>query len=86
MTSPERLISRPEAISVARRLIDWADVYLESFTPGTVDRLGIGYQTVRATNPSLVMLSTCLMGQDGRAQGKTGMKPSRGANISVKMA
>ena len=55
------------AIDVARRLIAWADVLTESFTPGTVDGLGIGYETVRSINPSIIMASTCLMGQTGPA-------------------
>lgn len=54
-------------VDLARRLIAWADLYLESFTPGTVDRLGIGYQQARALNPSIIMASTCLMGQTGPA-------------------
>jgi benzylsuccinate CoA-transferase BbsF subunit len=55
------------AVDVARRLIAWADVYIESFTPGTVDDLGIGHETARSLNPSIIMASTCLMGQSGPA-------------------
>lgn len=51
---------------ITGRLLEWADVVLESFTPGAVDRLGIGYEAARAVNPSVVMVSTCLMGQTGR--------------------
>ncbi len=40
-------LKNPAAVDVARRLIAWADVYIESFTPGTVDDLGIGYETAR---------------------------------------
>jgi crotonobetainyl-CoA:carnitine CoA-transferase CaiB-like acyl-CoA transferase len=50
---------------VKRRLLGWADVVLESFTPGAVDRLGIGYDAARALNPGVIMVSTCLMGQTG---------------------
>ena len=50
---------------VSERLLGWADVVLESFTPGAVDRLGIGYDRARAIHPSVVMVSTCLMGQTG---------------------
>ena len=57
----------PAAVAVAHRLLAWCDVYVESFTPGTVDRLGIGYQTARTLNPSIIMASTCLMGQTGPA-------------------
>jgi crotonobetainyl-CoA:carnitine CoA-transferase CaiB-like acyl-CoA transferase len=60
-------LKNPAAVDVARRLIAWADVYIESFTPGTVDDLGIGHETARSLNPSLIMASTCLMGQSGPA-------------------
>jgi len=50
---------------VTKPLLGWADVVLESFTPGAVDRLGIGYETARAANPGVIMVSTCLMGQTG---------------------
>jgi len=42
-----------------------ADVVVESFRPGVVDRLGIGYQAVRAVNESIVYVSTSGYGQDG---------------------
>ncbi|WP_419842896.1 CoA transferase [Candidatus Poriferisodalis sp.] len=46
-------------------LAAWADIFVESYTPGTLDAWGIGWQTLSARNPSLVMLSTSLMGQTG---------------------
>ncbi len=57
---------------VTGRLLEWADVILESFTPGAVDRVGIGYQAARAANPGVVMVSTCLMGQSGPAAAMAG--------------
>ena len=60
-------LKNPSAVEVAHRLIAWCDVYLESFTPGTVDELGIGYETARSLNTSIIMASTCLMGQTGPA-------------------
>ena len=50
---------------VLRDLIAWADVFTESFAPGVVERLGFGYDAVRAINPSIVMISSCLLGQSG---------------------
>lgn len=58
-------LSSDDGRTVARRLIDWADVVIESFSPGTMARLGLDYDTVAETNPSLVMLSTSLLGQTG---------------------
>ena len=49
----------------ARELIDWADIVVESFTPGTMKRFGFDYETISADRPDLIMLSTCLRGQYG---------------------
>jgi crotonobetainyl-CoA:carnitine CoA-transferase CaiB-like acyl-CoA transferase len=58
-------LKHERAGEITRRLLEWADVVLESFTPGAAARLGIGYETACAVNPSVVMVSTCLMGQTG---------------------
>ncbi len=58
-------LGRPEARAVVRDLAAWADVVVESFAPGQMDRWEIGYDVLRAGNPDLVMLSTSLMGHDG---------------------
>jgi alpha-methylacyl-CoA racemase len=47
------------------RLAASADVVIESFRPGVVDRLGIGYDVVRAVNAGVVYCSTTGYGQDG---------------------
>ncbi|HET7738337.1 MAG TPA: CoA transferase [Tepidiformaceae bacterium] len=58
-------LSVPEGQDLARKLIDWADVVLESFTPGAMERLGLGYEALSRDRPDLIMLSTCLRGQTG---------------------
>lgn len=57
---------------LAHRLADWADVVVESFTPGTMSKLGLDYATLSVDRPDLVMLSTCLRGQTGPERGYTG--------------
>jgi benzylsuccinate CoA-transferase BbsF subunit len=57
--------AKPEAVKLALRLVDWADVVVESFTPGTLERRGLDYAALSRTRPDLVMLSTCLRGQTG---------------------
>jgi len=42
---------------VARKLIDGADVVIENYAPGTMDRLGIGYEEMSKTNPRLIFCS-----------------------------
>jgi alpha-methylacyl-CoA racemase len=54
------------------RLAEGADVILESFRPGVVGRLGIGYAEVRSRNPRIVYCSTSGYGQDGPAAGWAG--------------
>ena len=50
---------------MARRLTDWCDIVIENMRPGVIDRLGLGYQELIKSNPDLIMLSTCNMGQTG---------------------
>ncbi len=58
-------LSLPEGRELAERMIAWADVLVESFIPGVLDGLGLGYKSLAANRPDLVMLSTCLCGQTG---------------------
>ena len=62
----------PEAKEVIDRLVTWADVVVENYTPGTAARLGFGYEQVRELNPSAVMLSSCMRGQTGPEARHTG--------------
>ena len=46
-------------------LVRTADVVVESFRPGVVDRLGIGFEALRSVNPRVILCSTTGYGQDG---------------------
>jgi crotonobetainyl-CoA:carnitine CoA-transferase CaiB-like acyl-CoA transferase len=54
-----------EGLGVARDLLRWADVVTESFSPRAMKSFGLDYESARAINPGIIMLSTCLMGQTG---------------------
>jgi crotonobetainyl-CoA:carnitine CoA-transferase CaiB-like acyl-CoA transferase len=58
-------LAKPEGREVITDLVKWADVVTEAFTPGVMASWGLDYQSVRHLNPSMIMLSTCLMGQTG---------------------
>jgi crotonobetainyl-CoA:carnitine CoA-transferase CaiB-like acyl-CoA transferase len=53
------------------RLIDSADVLVENFSPGTIERLGFGYEAVHARSPKLVFASISGFGQSGPSAGRT---------------
>lgn len=55
----------PEGRELLLRLADEADVFIQNFRPGIVERLGIGYDDVSARNPDIVYLSVSGFGPDG---------------------
>lgn len=58
-------MSKPRAREIFLRMLPWADVVTESFTPKTLRNWGIGYDQLSAIKPDLIMLSTCMQGQTG---------------------
>lgn len=58
-------ITHPLAKDVVLDLARSADILVESFSPGTAERLGLGYARLSEVNPRLIMLSSSLMGQSG---------------------
>ena len=62
-------------VETARRLIDRADVVVENFRPGVMDRLGLGYAAARTRNPKLVYCSVSGFGQDGPLAGEAAYAP-----------
>ncbi len=58
-------LKAPRGVEIAKKLVGWADVLIENFAPGVMERLGLGYQAMQQVNPSLVYLSSCNMGQTG---------------------
>ncbi|RAI60316.1 CaiB/BaiF CoA transferase family protein [Roseicella frigidaeris] len=50
-------LKRPEGLAAAHRLVAGADIVLENYGPGTMERLGCGWEQLRAVNPRLVYLA-----------------------------
>ncbi|MDX2296771.1 MULTISPECIES: CaiB/BaiF CoA transferase family protein [Streptomyces] len=60
-------LTDPDGLAAARAIVDRADVLVENFRPGTMERLGLGFEEVRRTNPGLVYCSVTGFGTDGGA-------------------
>ncbi|MFC2068777.1 CaiB/BaiF CoA transferase family protein [Chloroflexota bacterium] len=58
-------LKHPKASAVLKRLLEWADVVLENFSPGTMGRLGLSYEQISKINPNIIMLSLSAQGQTG---------------------
>src|ERR1700691_491611 len=58
-------LGNPAARAVVHDLVRWADVVTESFSPKAMRAWGYDYESLRTINPTVIMLSSCLMGQTG---------------------
>ncbi len=58
-------LSHPQAHRVTRRLVEWADVIADNFTPGVMAKYGLDYESVRRVKQDVITLSISQMGQTG---------------------
>ena len=58
----------PQAVEIFLKLVEDTDVIVENFTPGVMERLGLGYETIKAANPKIVYCSISGFGQTGPYQ------------------
>ncbi len=65
-------LAHPRGAEVAKRLIVTADIVTESFAPGFMQRIGLGYEQIRAIKPDLIMCSMSMEGQTGPHAGFRG--------------
>ena len=65
-------LSRPEGQAIVRRLAERADVLVENYRIGTLERWGLGYEPLAAANPRLVYCSISGFGRSGPYAGRAG--------------
>jgi len=58
-------LAHPSGRELARRLVGWADVIVESSAPGRLAEWGLGYEAIAPLNPGAILVSVTPFGQDG---------------------
>jgi CoA:oxalate CoA-transferase len=76
-------LKRPEAVELLARLAERVDVLVENFRPGVMDRMGLGYETLRARNPRLVYASITGYGHTGPWRERRAYAPVVNAEAGV---
>jgi len=71
--------TKPEAIELIKGLVAHCDVVIENFSPGVMDRLGIGYDVISGIKPEIIMASISSNGQTGPLRDLRAYAPSIGA-------
>lgn len=65
-------LKQPEAVEVVKRLVADYDIVLEQFRPGVMERLGLGYEALKAINPELIYVAITGYGQTGPYRERAG--------------
>ncbi len=58
-------LGHPKGIEIAKKVIAWADIVTESFTPGVMDKLGLGYEQLKEMKADIIMISMNMQGMTG---------------------
>jgi len=66
-------MAKPDGAAALRRLAGWADVWVENYRPGALDRMGLGYDDLARVNPALIYCSISGFGQDGPYRERGGL-------------
>lgn len=68
-------LKNPSHFEVAKELIQKSDILVENFSPGVMDRLGLGWETVSSWNPKLIYCSISGFGQQGPYRNRLALDP-----------
>lgn len=80
-------LQQPEGQAVFQRLASqWADVIVENFRPGVVERLRVDYRTISALNPDIIYVSATAFGSSGPYSHRPGYDPLLQAMTGVERA
>ncbi|PJE31445.1 benzylsuccinate CoA-transferase BbsF subunit [Pseudooceanicola antarcticus] len=65
-------LSDPRGIEVAKKLVAWADVVVENFGPGFMDRIGLSWEVLQEVKPDIILASVSVAGKTGPMAGFRG--------------
>jgi benzylsuccinate CoA-transferase BbsF subunit len=69
-------LKKDRARELVRKLVSKSDVVLQNMRPGVLDRMGLGYDDLRAANPEIIMLSSSAVGATGPERSYSGYAPT----------
>lgn len=69
-------LARPEAVEIAKKLVAKSDIVVQNFSAGAIDRMGLGYETLKKAKPDIIMISICGYGQTGPERQFMGYGPA----------
>ena len=58
-------LATPRGLELVKRLVARADIVVENFAGGAIERMGLSYEVIKAIKPDIIMLSSCMQGQTG---------------------
>jgi crotonobetainyl-CoA:carnitine CoA-transferase CaiB-like acyl-CoA transferase len=68
-------MAHPQARDFIKRLVAWADLVTENFTPGTLEEWGLGYEELCRVKPDIILFSTSMLGRGGPYSKQPGFGP-----------
>ena len=69
-------LTQPKAVEIIKSLVRISDVVAQNMRPGVMDRLGLGYEDLRAVKPDIIMLSSSAVGTTGPERSYVGYAPT----------
>jgi benzylsuccinate CoA-transferase BbsF subunit len=58
-------MNNPKGMELAKKLVAWADIVIESFSTGVIEKMGLDYDHLKKIKPDIIMLRTCMHGHTG---------------------
>ena len=74
-------LRKEEAKEILRELVKVSDVLVQNFRPGTIEKMGFGYDVLHELNPRIIMVNVSAYGQFRSLQGADRLRPHRTGNV-----